>query len=241
VPDNARIPDEFNPKNLNSNEKQLPAILAEMGFFDYAYDEAMREAGGLRSPAYYWAATNFTEVLRYGISALKHNPSWDMAAKFFCYAYPLAYGPQVIANAHSQQINPHLVWSVMRQESTFKATAVSPALAIGLMQVIPSTGHEIAEGLGLKNFHHEELKNPALSIRFGSWYLKHISDIFGGALIPTLAAYNAGPEAVTRWLKWGAPLQDDEFIELIPYEETNTYVKKVLSNYWIYNRLYGAL
>lgn len=240
IPDNVRLPEEFKSAHLNYTN-HLPALLAQLGFYDYAYDEASHEVGPTHAPAMYWAETNFTGVLRIGVSALKRAPDWDTAPKYFAYAYPMAYGPLVIAQAHTQAISPHLVWSIMRQESTFKATVVSKARAIGLMQVIPSTGHEIAGDLNISHFHHEDLKNPIVSIRFGASYLKKLNDTFGGRIVPTIAAYNAGPEATTRWLKWGNSLELDEFIELIPYDETNEYVRKVLTNYWVYNRLYGVL
>lgn len=240
IPDNVRLPEEFKSAHL-AYSNHLPALLAQLGFYDYAYDEASHEVGSTHVPAMYWAETNFTGVLRMGVSALKRAPDWDTAPKYFTYAYPMAYGPLVIAQAHIQAISPHLVWSIMRQESTFKATVVSKARAIGLMQVIPSTGHEIAGDLNISRFHHEDLKNPIVSIRFGASYLKKLNDTFGGRIVPTIAAYNAGPEATSRWLKWGNGLELDEFIELIPYDETNEYVRKVLTNYWVYNRLYGVL
>ena len=122
----------------------------------------------------------------------------------------------------------------MKQESSFKPAVASTALAYGLMQIIPETGLSIARELKKKDFHPEDLKDPLTSIEFGSWYVKKLLDTFDGSVVHAVAAYNAGPEAVTRWLKWGNNLEPDEFIELIPYPETSDYVKSVLKNYWMY-------
>ena len=85
------------------------------------------------------------------------------------------------------------------------------------------------------------LINPWIAIELGVWYLKQRTNQFNDNLVYAIASYNAGPEAVERWKKWGNKLPPDLFIELIPYDETRDYVKKVLRSYWVYRKLYVQL
>jgi soluble lytic murein transglycosylase len=129
----------------------------------------------------------------------------------------------------------------MREESRFRPDALSPAQAMGLMQIIPPTGVAIARELGRKGFVPEQLYRPVVNIEYGVQYLNTNLKRFGGALPQTIASYNAGPDAVARWLKARPDREWDEFIEEIPYQETNRYVKKVLKSYYIYCLLYSPL
>ncbi len=187
------------------------------------------------------AAHNFNRVYAMGINSLKAAPSGASLPFYLSLAYPQAYPEWVEAEAARFGISPLLVWSIMREESAFKPSALSNANAFGLMQVIPQTGMEIATSLNVKNFNPYQLNDPQTAIRFGAFYLKELSSHFQGTLIKTIASYNAGPDAVDRWEKWGDKLPADLFIELIPYDETSDYVKKVIRSYWIYDKLYSSL
>jgi soluble lytic murein transglycosylase len=79
---------------------------------------------------------------------------------------------------------------------------------------------------------------PEINIRFGAWYLKELLRKFHGHPILAVASYNAGPQAVSRWVKLRAGVATDEFVEEIPYRETRHYVKTVLSNFAIYTEIY---
>ncbi|MBI5344162.1 MAG: transglycosylase SLT domain-containing protein [Deltaproteobacteria bacterium] len=158
-------------------------------------------------------------------------------------SYPIAVVGEVMEHqAPEARVDPKLVASIMREESEFNPEAVSRTGALGLMQITPATGETIASALmGVEKgaaFDPRGLLTPSTSIRFGSWYLGQLSRKFKGDLILTIAAYNAGPAAASRWAGTRPP-EDDEFIESIPYSETRLYVKKVLSSYGEYLRLSG--
>jgi soluble lytic murein transglycosylase len=136
--------------------------------------------------------------------------------------------------ADAEQVPPELVWAVMREESHFKPTAISGAGAMGLMQIIPQTGFEIAESLQLTEFKSEDLYQPLINVRFGTHYLAQLLKQFSRNLVQTVSAYNAGPEAVERWKSQRSSRPCDEFIEEIPYRETHNYVMKVMRSFWNY-------
>lgn len=144
----------------------------------------------------------------------------------------LAFPPRLVEEIREKadsSIDPCLVAAVMREESHFNPKAVSKAGALGVMQIMPSTGALAARGLN-KKFEEKDLLDPDFSIELGSWYLGHLARRFGGDLVLTIAGYNAGPGAAARW-KATLPKEPDEFIESIPYPETRAYAKKVLRSY----------
>ena len=157
--------------------------------------------------------------------------------------YPTYYWEEIAAAGAEAQIDPYLVLSVIRQESTFDENAVSRVGARGLMQIMPHTGLTLARTLKIKPFDLRELFDPAVSIRLGSYFLgDQLRQFAAGPSADLgfelgLAAYNAGPHNARRWLeRW--PAEDpDAFVERIPFKETRLYVKLVLKNYAIYKAL----
>jgi soluble lytic murein transglycosylase len=137
--------------------------------------------------------------------------------------------------SETEQVPPELVWAVMREESHFKTGATSGAGAMGLMQIIPQTGYEIAESLKLTEFQSGDLYQPLINVRFGTHYLSQLLKQFSGNLVQTISAYNAGPDAVERWRTQRPGHPCDEFIEEIPYRETHNYVMKVMKSFWNYH------
>lgn len=138
-----------------------------------------------------------------------------------------------------------LVHSIIRQESMFDYTAQSPAGALGMMQVMPATGAEVARKLGVGHQTSWLLSNPNHNIRLGSAYLDQMLDRFGGSYVLTIASYNAGPGRVGGWLEtFGDPrtggMDMIDWIEMIPVSETRNYVQRVLENVYVYRlRLKG--
>jgi soluble lytic murein transglycosylase len=126
----------------------------------------------------------------------------------------------------------------MRNESNFRPRVISPAGAVGLLQLMPTTAREAAGASGGKNFERRDLFVPAENIRFGTAYLKKLKGFFPDNPVAIVASYNAGEAAVMRWLSKGNMNDIEEWIEEIPYSETNLYVKRVLASYWNYKRLY---
>ena len=153
--------------------------------------------------------------------------------------YPLDYWPLITKYAQAHGLDPYLVAALMAQESTFTADIRSAANAYGLMQLIPATGRQVARQLGIRRFTTSMLTQPETNVRLGTKYFKDMVDQFGGAHF-ALAGYNAGPHRVVAWLKEAPGLPRDEFIDNIPFTETQAYVKRILGTAEDYRRLYGS-
>jgi soluble lytic murein transglycosylase len=149
--------------------------------------------------------------------------------------YPLAYMDDIQSAARQLKINPLLIISVTRQESKFDPETKSSVGALGLMQVIPTTAQFAAAKIDLPTY---SLTNPADNIKLGSWYLAHVHDQVKNNSLLAIAGYNAGPGNVSKWVKEIGITDPDEFIEKIPFDETQGYVRNVLGNYWNYLRTY---
>ena len=146
---------------------------------------------------------------------------------------------------HSQRFNvdPYLVLGIMRQESRYKADAMSPVGAVGLVQVMPRTGARVAAMLGETHYSPGALADPEVNLRYGVYYLSRLLDRFDGVFPLAVASYNGGPHNVSRWYAhWappdGAGIELDALVEQIEYDETRDYVKKVSGNYARYVELY---
>lgn len=156
----------------------------------------------------------------------------------FHLAYPMAYAPWVKKYAEDYQVDAHFIWAIMRQESGYKDAAYSSASARGLMQIIPTTGRQIAERLEQTDYQDLMLKDPEISIQYGAWYLAELLRKFHGHLSMAIGAYNAGPRVMQDWLSKHPGEDTDAFIEDIGYKETRNYVKQVLSNLSTYQTVY---
>ena len=126
----------------------------------------------------------------------------------------------------------------MREESGYRPEVVSVVGARGLLQIMPATGARLARDLGILSFDPDDLFDPMLNFRLGSYYLSELRRRFEGRDSAAIGSYNAGPEAVSRWLEERGSLEDDEWVESIPYSETRGYVKRVLRSQWAYRTLY---
>lgn len=153
--------------------------------------------------------------------------------------YPRPYA-QLVDQAEAEwQLPRHLVYAVMRQESSFRADVVSPASAVGLMQLMPSTAARVAGELGTE-ISVAELDSPARNVRLGGYYLGRVLGWFQGHVPLAVASYNAGPPIVGHWLASGASLPLDVFVARIPYRETREYVARVVGNWARYLYLNGG-
>lgn len=153
--------------------------------------------------------------------------------------FPLDYWPLITKYSTLHDLDPFLIAALMAQESTFTAEIRSSANAYGLMQLIPSTGRRYARKLGIRNFSTASLKNPETNVRLGTEYFKDLMDRFGSPHY-ALAGYNAGESRVQRWIDEQPTLAADEFVEEIPFSETQNYVKRILGTADDYRRLYGV-
>jgi soluble lytic murein transglycosylase len=157
---------------------------------------------------------------------------WDDLALRF----PVTYSSQVINNATMQQLEPALVFGLMRQESMLDKNAESPVGARGLMQIMPETGRQIARKLNEPWLSASSLFDPDTNIKFGTFYYRQLLDRFNGNFALAAAAYNAGPHRVDKWLPSGKWMPADVWIETIPFKETRKYVTSVLSYTLIYSQ-----
>lgn len=150
--------------------------------------------------------------------------------------FQLKYTELIRKYSEEYDLDPSFVAGVICTESKFKEEAVSRAGARGLMQIMPATGQEIAEALGIP-FRVEDLFDPETSIRFGCYYLREQLDRFDQNAAVALAAYNAGPNKASEWLReYG--LDSRGRIAYIPFEETKNYVNRVLQAQENYKNLY---
>lgn len=152
--------------------------------------------------------------------------------------YPLPHRDIVFAMADEYNVDPYLVFAIIRAESKFQNTAESPVGAKGLMQIMPETAQWIAKQLNVDSFKDDDLHKPEVNIRFGCWYIRDLNNEFEGNIPLQVAAYNAGRGKVTQWIQEGKWDGDPKNIEGIPFPETKQYVKNVLGNYKAYKAIY---
>ena len=152
--------------------------------------------------------------------------------------YPKLYQPIVEKYASMYNVDPDLIYAVIRVESHFNSDAVSHQNAIGLMQITEQTGQWGAEEIGISDFTKEMLKDPNINIQIGSWYLNILDKEFNGNRKLVLAAYNGGSGNVRKWLQDFRFSRSGSQLDVIPFEETNKYVSKVMRDFRRYKQLY---
>jgi len=157
---------------------------------------------------------------------------------FWELAYPRPYSTTVEAAAAEFDVDPLLLWAVMREESRYDPEALSYVGARGLMQVMPSTQEWIAEQLG-EEITPGEAFTPEASIRMGAWFLRFLLDYFEDDLELAIAAYNGGAGSVDSWLDDPRVSNRDDFLRWIGFGETREYLSKVSLSYQVYQELYG--
>lgn len=152
------------------------------------------------------------------------------------FLYPQPYAAEVAEAARLSGLPAELIYGVMRQETLFRADARSAANAMGLLQLVPETARATARKFKLPVPAPEQLFEPAVNVPLGALNLRVLLDSCAGQIVPALAAYNAGPVAMRRWLPTHA-MDADIWIENIPYNETRSYVQRVLWHslvfYWL--------
>lgn len=150
--------------------------------------------------------------------------------------YPQPFDRQVRAASQLSKLPPELIYSVMRQESLYRTDAVSSAGARGLLQLLPETARRTATAWKQPKPKPEALFDPDIAIVLGAAHLSELIDRFGGQTVAALAAYNAGPNAAARWIP-SQPVEADVWIENIPYNETRTYVQRIMWHNLVFNWL----
>jgi soluble lytic murein transglycosylase len=155
---------------------------------------------------------------------------------FLAMYYPLRYRDEIIEYSRKNGLDPHLIMGLIHQESYYNPTVKSSAGAVGLMQLMPATGKELAGRLGIS----PRLTDPKTNIRLGTAHFRMLVNLFGGNTELTIASYNAGQGRVAQWRRAAPRRPMDEFLESIPYRETRTYVKHVVMLASAYKRMHPA-
>ncbi len=153
-------------------------------------------------------------------------------------SYPKGFEKEVIETSKTFNLDPFLLFALIREESRFDPKALSRVNASGLTQIMPRTGRIIAKQHNIKGYKTVSLLDPKLNIHMGASYLSDMIRLHKGDVFLALAAYNAGPGNVRKWIRKRGYSDTDEFVENIPLKETRHYVQKVMGSYWQYRRLY---
>lgn len=151
--------------------------------------------------------------------------------------YPLPERQLLSTHCREQSMDEAWVYGLMHQESHFMNDAKSYTGATGLMQLMPTTARWVAKKIPIKGFKLKQLSDPRINIRMGVWFLRHLQEVAGNAVLAT-AGYNGGPGRVARWLA-SSPNDVPIFIETIPFDETRGYVQKVMYNATVYTHRLG--
>jgi len=226
------------------------ALLIEAGLDDLARDElrfAAREARGFvdrtrigilltRVGDYHRA--NELVVTAYGDSLARGLQPGREALWWL--SWPPAYRDTIISVLpEDASIEPELVWAIMREESHYRVDARSAVGALGLLQLMPSTAAQLARQQGIEDFKSTDLFDARTNIRLGATYLNQLGARFDGRMSAAIGSYNAGPRRVSSWLRGDAgELEDDIWVENIPYDQTRSYVKRVLRSLHVYKSFY---
>ena len=175
------------------------------------------------------------EVPRYFSSDLS-----DLPPPYWQALFPRPYWADLKTYSSENGLDPYLVAALVRQESAFNPGAISHANAVGLMQLLPSTGRLVAKDLKIRHYTPAVLTIAPTNLRLGTKYFKGMVSQFG-AVEYALAAYNAGSDRVQDWQASGKYRDIPEFVESIPFTETREYVQAIQRNANVYRQLYGAL
>src|SRR5574344_312004 len=215
----------------NKSEKELVLKLAELGDYDFV-SEIYKEDGFVQSWVEYKKG-NYTHSNLLAREAMENvNPKPNFKDVRWRLVYPVHYYDYV--KQYCNRENPIIILSIIKEESHFNPTVQSPVGALGLMQLMPGTGAEIAKAYGVQN----NLLDAKTNIRLGCLYYAKMRRSLNDKDMSAIMAYNGGWASVTRWKKNLDYVDFDDFVEKIPYPETQDYLRKVLKSYWNYSNIY---
>jgi len=234
---------------IKADEQEINALLADKDFVIVNEFRALQKTK--QAQRYWWQAIRGlkgTTLLvaakvaeqwqwhKQAIMTVAQAKYWDDVKLRF----PLDYTDKIQENARVQGLDKAIIYSLVRRESMFDEVANSPVGALGLMQVMPKTGKQIAKEIKFPWKSSADLLEASVNVKFGAYYYKQMLDKFSGNFALAAAAYNAGPDSVNRWLNIDSVYAADLWIETIPYKETRAYVAAVLTYALIYQRRLGG-
>ncbi len=188
-----------------------------------------RNLGSYHRSAYIGGIYFSNQRRQYGMEGIRYL--WE-------YTYPRAYRTFVENYSKTFGVNQNFIWSIMRAETHYRKEAVSSVGALGLMQIMPYTGRQVARLIGIEGFAVTDLLKPETNVRLGTRYLNRLLKKYNNKIPLAAASYNAGPHRVHSWLYKFGNLDMDEFVEHIPFLQTRNYVKKVIRFNAVYSNLY---
>ena len=166
----------------------------------------------------------------------------DLPEDFWQLVYPRPFWEEIQASADAHDVDPFLLLSLMRQESRFDPRARSPVGAVGLFQIMPYTAAALGPQAGVGALDGSnaagELLKPSVNVAIAATLLSNLTTMFGDAIPPVIASYNAGEDLVSVWWQATRGLAEDQFVDSIPYRQTRQFAREVLANYSAYRRLY---
>lgn len=218
-------------------------LLREAGYPEEASAEADRllsRTGGDRAVRYALAEALAERGYARRAILLGHGLSGgDPSERLLRILYPFPYRQLIVEEARDRGMDPMIAAAMIRQESMYEARITSPAGARGLMQIMPATGAELAEAVGIDRWDPELLYHPEINVHLGVRYLAQLLEDYNGSLPAAFGAYNAGPHRVERWSRFPEFGQDELFTERIPFRETRDYVRTLTLNREFYGGLHG--
>ncbi|MCY4402122.1 MAG: tetratricopeptide repeat protein [Candidatus Poribacteria bacterium] len=244
VPDDKLIQHESCPEHLPTLMKLR---LYEDGV--YLLTHFIDKTPTAAKECYYALATCYEKLQRFDkarevvdralLSPSFANQSTDELAKIRKLLYPLHYEKYVEKYSEQYKVESALIYAMILEESRYRSDAISWAGAIGLMQIMPATGRELARQLNIQRFRTSMLKIPEINIRMGTKYIGYLNSKFDGNAMLVSGAYNGGPGRMSRWLASKKIKDIDEFVEKITIRETRLHIKKVINSYDNYIEIYG--
>lgn len=237
------------PNQSTADDAKLQSVVAALPGAVRAH-ELLRL--GMRAPATQeWTALSDALEPAQRVQAIRVAAAWgwfdqavatasrQMIYNDYALLYPRPFDAPVRAGAEANGLSEDLIYGLIRQESLYRADVASHANAIGLMQLLHETALRTAKRARLPAPSNAGLRDPATNIAVGSAHLRELISRFDGRTLLAIAAYNAGPRAVDRWLP-ETPRDADVWVENIPFNETRSYVQRVLGNALIYGWLRGG-
>ncbi len=174
--------------------------------------------------------------IRLGWEARRRGRGWTRAT--LAAIYPLPFREAVRSVAEDRRLPVALVAGLSRRESLFDPEIVSPANAVGLMQLLPRTAQDVSGRAGLPEYGRHQLTVPQVNLLLGTRYLADLLTRFGGSRVAAMISYNAGPHRFLSWRDFPEFASEEELVERIPFRETREYVRAVTALTAIYEWLY---
>ncbi|MEO0443534.1 MAG: transglycosylase SLT domain-containing protein [Pseudomonadota bacterium] len=230
IPALARARELFYLKKLHDARQEWKTVIASVKTLQLPPDvDRQIYYQGLAQISYRWS------WYRKSIESMAAAQSWDDLRIRF----PVAHKQTVLQLATQTKLPATLIFAIARQESAWESDARSSAGAVGLMQLMPGTARETARKAGISHS-KQDLLIPRHNMLLGSRYISELLNQYNQNRLPAIAAYNAGPHRVNRWLReTGSRLPHDVWVEVIPFPETRKYVQNVLSYSLVYSKRMG--